>query len=470
MHLRLPLVITCCLHVASVHGFSLPTSRFRQHSIVLFSVNGNEESESRGIEEVTSTKSDDVATSTNLGGCDLGAEFERDLEEGYARRNAQAGQSQPNFFQAMINVVLDLGFVRRNNPERQRKLFLTKRYYARNETFAKKILSTPPVVEDLLPYPTPIDESFFLSVPAAILTFVISSAVFPFMADFMVDFIDIPPQNLEKISSKLIPGVSILYGTFVSLTLSILYNRQRQVQDSVAQETSMLSFLLHNLVSLFRRDRSRMVRAGQCAADQVRILLRENRGIEFMSLIYIDPYIRMLKLVEEEEERLMKEHGSFLSKGPTLSLCRDIIKDLRKIRASRLSDESLFLPGTHYFILKALTFLLLLGYFISVLPSVDELGYVPFESTILFGTLCTVYLLFYAFAIDLNDLYNGVFQIRRGSSASHLLEIKKIVADHPWLRFEVSFERVNREILCFYPGLADVWFDNEQNVQPGQLR
>lgn len=157
-------------------------------------------------------------------------------------------------------------------------------------------------------------------------------------------------------------------------------------------------------------------------------------------------------------------------KQPVLNTCRDTIKDLRKIRASRLSDESLFLPATHYFILKTLTFLLLLGYFFSVLPSVDELGYVPFESTLLFGTLCTVYLLFYAFAYDLNDLYNGVFQIRRGSSASHLLEIKKIVADHPWLRFEVSFERVNREILCFYPGLADVWFENEQNIQPGQLR
>lgn len=153
-----------------------------------------------------------------------------------------------------------------------------------------------------------------------------------------------------------------------------------------------------------------------------------------------------------------------------LNTCRDTIKDLRKIRASRLSDESLFLPQTHYFILKALTALLLLGYFFSVLPSVDELGYVPFESTLLFGTLSTVYLLFYAFANDLNDLYNGVFQIRRGSSASHLLEIKKIVTDQPWLRFEVSFERVNREIICFYPGLADVWFENEQNLRPGQLK
>lgn len=321
MQLRLGLIpifaIAWWFHVTSVGGFSLPSPRLKLHRVVAFGINGNDESEGRGIEEVPSSKSDDIttSTSTNFGGCDLGAEFEKDLEEGFARRNANAAQPEPNFFQGIFNLVLDLGFVRRRNPERQRKLFLTKRYYARNETFAKKILSKPPVVEDLLPYPTPIQDSFFLSLPAAVLTFVVSSAVFPFMADFMVDFIEIPPENLEKITSKLIPGISILYGTFVSLTLSILYNRQRQVQDSVAQETSMLSFLLHNMVSLFRRDRSRMVRAGQCAADQVRILLRENRGIEFMSLIYIDPYIRMLKLIEEEEERLMADHGSFLSKG-----------------------------------------------------------------------------------------------------------------------------------------------------------
>lgn len=160
----------------------------------------------------------------------------------------------------------------------------------------------------------------------------------------------------------------------------------------------------------------------------------------------------------------------FRSYQNVLGTCRDTTKDLRKIRASRLSDESLFLPTTHYFILKALTFLLIFGYFVSVLPTVDELGYAPSECSLLFGTLCTVYLLFYAFANDLNDLYNGVFQIRRGSSASHLLEIKKIVAGHPWLKLEVSFERVNREILCFYPGLAEVWFESEQNMQPGRLR
>lgn len=252
--------------------------------------------------------------------CDLAAQLELELAEGYARRNPEPVPKETGYWEAFFGAALDLVFVRRANSERMRKMFLTKRSYAKNETFTRSAFGSPPVVEDLLPYPTLIKDSFYLSVPAAVLTFVVSSAIFPVMANFLVDFIDIPPGNLEDINSKLVPGISILYGTFMSLTLSILYNRQRQVQDSVAQETSLLSFLLYNLVTLFRRDRNRMVRAGQCAADQVRILLRENRGIEYMNLIYTDPYMRMLKIVEEEEERLILEEGSFGSKGVRSSI------------------------------------------------------------------------------------------------------------------------------------------------------
>lgn len=39
-----------------------------------------------------------------------------------------------------------------------------------------------------------------------------------------------------------------------------------------------------------------------------------------MNLIYTDPYIRMLQLVADEEERLIKEHGNFLSKGVSSSV------------------------------------------------------------------------------------------------------------------------------------------------------
>jgi hypothetical protein len=195
-----------------------------------------------------------------------------------------------------------------------------RRSYALAGPFEKQNLGKPPVVEDLLPEPTNIEDSFYLSLPAVVLTFVGASISFPIMQGFLVHFIDTDPELLDDIVGKLVPGISILYGTFMSLTLSILYNRQRQVQESVAQETSLLSFVLHNMVFLFRKDRNRMVRAGQYTADQVRILLRESRGLEYMTIVYTDPYMKLLELVEEEEERLVEAHGDFLSKGVSTGL------------------------------------------------------------------------------------------------------------------------------------------------------
>ena len=95
----------------------------------------------------------------------------------------------------------------------------------------------------------------------------------------------------------------------------------------------------------------------------------------------------------------------------------------------------------------------------SVLPAVEDLGYTPIESRFLFSILSVVYLLFYCVARDLNDLYRGVFQLRKGSAACHLLEIKKIVADHPWLRKGVDFERVNQEVMCFAPEMNECWLE-----------
>ena len=127
-----------------------------------------------------------------------------------------------------------------------------------------------------------------------------------------------------------------------------------------------------------------------------------------------------------------------------------------------MSNESLALPPTHFLILQVLTFLILIGYIISVLPVINAVGFVPIESSLLFGLLSVLYLLFYNVSLDLNDLYSGVFQIRRGSSASHLLEVKQQILDHPWLNGAVSFDCVDSEVRCGDPSLADAWFENEQ--------
>jgi hypothetical protein len=114
-----------------------------------------------------------------------------------------------------------------------------------------------------------------------------------------------------------------------------------------------------------------------------------------------------------------------------IALCRDTLKDLNKFRATRLSDEALALPPTHFVILNLLTTLILLGYIISILPTVDANGAPSLESSLLFGILCTVYVLFYNFTSDLNNPFEGVYQLRRSSIATYLLEAKWLIANHP---------------------------------------
>ena len=140
---------------------------------------------------------------------------------------------------------------------------------------------------------------------------------------------------------------------------------------------------------------------------------------------------------------------------------------MNTVRATRLSDEALALPPTHFVILNALTTLILFGYVASILPTVDKLSGEPStESCFLFGFLCSIYVLFFNFISDLNNPFQGVYQVRRSSTASHLLEAKWLIANHPLLRGEVDFEEVEEEpfgnvVLVRSPGLGDLRFEKE---------
>lgn len=144
-----------------------------------------------------------------------------------------------------------------------------------------------------------------------------------------------------------------------------------------------------------------------------------------------------------------------------------------KARSKRLSDEALLLPPTHFFVLSALTLVVLMGYCVTVLPTVAVNGTPPLESSLLFGILCSVYVFFYNFASDLNNPFEGVYQIRRSSAASQLLEIKWLLVNHPLLRGKVDFEKVGEEadgdVLIQSPGLGDVWFE-KADVYPKDTR
>jgi Protein of unknown function (DUF4239) len=112
-----------------------------------------------------------------------------------------------------------------------------------------------------------------------------------------------------------------------------------------------------------------------------------------------------------------------------------------------------------------LTLLILLGYSINILPSVDLNADPPNESSVLFSFLFSTYVLFYNFAQDLNNPFKGVYQVRRSSTAGHLLQAKWLISNHPLLKGEVDFEEVKEEVdgsvLVRSPGLGDLLFEKD---------
>ena len=120
--------------------------------------------------------------------CDLAKVLERDLKEGQERRNGQVEEEseEPNQLNDAIDTILETSFVRRQDGQGMRSMFFGKRYYARNGPFEKQNIAKAPQIEDLFPNPTPIRDSFYLSLPAALGTFLGSAAVFPYISNFLV--------------------------------------------------------------------------------------------------------------------------------------------------------------------------------------------------------------------------------------------------------------------------------------------
>lgn len=171
----------------------------------------------------------------------------------------------------------------------------------------------------------------------------------------------------------------------------------------------------------------------------------------------------MFDLISEFEESADEE--SLNRRGALLGNSRDTVKDLMRARANRLSDEALALPPTHFLVLSLLTILILMSYAINTLPTTDRLGAPSEESSLIFGLLTTTYVLFYNFAFDLNDPFTGVYQLRRSTAATHMLEVKWLLVNHPNTRGEIEFGRADEvesdTVLVQTPGVGEFWFEKD---------
>jgi hypothetical protein len=376
---------------------------------------------------------------------------------------SRAPPEKPWWFGISESFSLDYGPIQDLQKSKQDSRLRNDRSYARRGSFEGDRLRQPPGLYDLSTPPCPPKDAFWVSIPARFISYAIAYYCFPYLTQFVDMFVTMPPLQLEAITANFGPGISILYGTFISLTLSILYNRQRSIQETVSVECAYLAQLTKRIIALLQ-DHSveRTVQAGQAIADQIRALAQSSRGKELLVLMYTDPYARLGELVDEYEQReTSKTNGS----GGRVAQCRDLLKDLYRTRAIRLSDESLALPPTHFFILNLSTMLMLLGFTVTILPTIDPATGTPsHEGRLLFALLSTIYLLFYNFANDLNEPFQGVYQIRRSTAAGHLLQMRWFLVNHPVLAGQVDFNEPEIDpnatgYRVATPHLGDFWFE-----------
>jgi hypothetical protein len=93
--------------------------------------------------------------------------------------------------------------------------FILDRKYVQVKPFQLKNLYAPPTVNDLSPTfnPAQWQDRFWFTIPCQILTFSIGYFSFPVLIAALDRLVTMEPSDLDNVTEKLWPGVSILYGT-----------------------------------------------------------------------------------------------------------------------------------------------------------------------------------------------------------------------------------------------------------------
>ena len=359
-----------------------------------------------------------------------------------------------------------------NEPYSQVSRLVEPRLYARSEQFTPEAMDKDPTVDDIACPPSHFGPlANFLSwnrLPARIVVGTMAYIAFPMLVDFLEsatlldvqqsvsennDFmtgllakvapkkIEVLPQlerdNLSTLVGIYLPGVSIVLGTYFSMTLSILYDRFQRLQQTMSMEASMLAYCFQVLLDLFARDETNLVTSVQCVADQISTMVRDSRGKETMRIIYKDPYAGILGIVQQYNRKpgACREQDAVL-----VGVIRDCVKQLFQLRSKRMNDETLALAPMHFDVMTFLSGLLLAGIALGTVATAQTDG-VPTEvSRILFSTLVVCFTTIYEMSYDLNRPFDGIYQLRRSGAATHFLQMKYTISKHPVLKDKINLD------------------------------
>lgn len=263
-----------------------------------------------------------------------------------------------------------------------------------------------------------------------------SYAVFPFVIEILRDAtVNVTDEDLATLVNTYLPGISIVLGTYFSLTLSILYERFTKLQETLNLEAGLLALTCNNILALFDDDQDAAVEGAQCICDQIRSMVFDSRGKETMGVIYNDPYARILRLIKKHKQDACID-------GQLISEIHTAVNNLCSLRSKRMNYESLALSPTHFEVMTFLSGMLMVGYALATVATAPPDG-VPVElARILFAALISVLTVFYEMSFDLNRPFDGVYQLRRQGTAMNFLHVKHLVANHPLVAGLVDFDEI----------------------------
>lgn len=195
-----------------------------------------------------------------------------------------------------------------------------ERSYARQDAFT--VLQDLPNLQDLSSPPN--SENFLRFRVLAPLSILVGSFLaFAPLTAMIADSTPAIDQMQSSLSENdFVPGISIVYGTYLSLTLSMLYARQQRLTELCAKESAKLLQLTRRVFHLFRSDQEKRLSAAEYIADQVRILVKASRGRELMKVIYSDPYEGIDTLLNEyRDDMVIGDNNNAVSKEREVAHC-----------------------------------------------------------------------------------------------------------------------------------------------------
>ena len=147
-------------------------------------------------------------------------------------------------------------------------------------------------------------------------------------------------SGVTVLSSSFSPALSILFGTLLSLTVSIQYGRLQKIQDVAASESADIAYVARVLLGLLSAPEHAPRRAVVVAAlaDQVTTLTGRSRQEELVRMMQRDPYGQLSEALDDARNVRALAADARLERGSAL------VGTLMQARSARLSAASTARP------------------------------------------------------------------------------------------------------------------------------